>query len=108
MKRTGGETYLSEDGCGIHNDNTPDHKVVVEMWAGAVCAIEDDELCTSLMAELEQLAGRYGARVLVPDAHVSLGLRRNRDVMIAHLKLWQHFSVNDPDLGRFGTAVHIA
>ena len=76
--------------------------------AGTGTAIEDDELCTSLMAELEQLAGRHGARVLVPDAHVSLGVRRNRDVMIAHLKLWQHFSVNDPDLGRFGTPVHIA
>ena len=28
--------------AGVHNDNTEDHEVVVEMYAGAVCAIEDE------------------------------------------------------------------
>ena len=41
-RRTHNETYLSEEGCGVHNDNTEDHEVVVEMYAGAVCAIEDE------------------------------------------------------------------
>ena len=61
-----------------------------------------------VIADLERLAGACGACVLVPDARVSLRVRPLRDVMIAHLKLWQHFSLNDCDLGRFGTAVHIA
>ena len=49
-----------------------------------------------------------GARVLVPDAHASLRVRPCCDVMLAHLKVWQHLSVDHPQFGRYATAVHIA
>ena len=33
-ERTGGGTYLSEDGCGVHRDNTDDHEMVFKMLGG--------------------------------------------------------------------------
>ena len=100
-------TYLSEDGCGTHFDQSDTHEVVVEVWAGDVCALPEQERRRA-MELAEQLAGRHGARVLVPDARVSLRVRPCRDVMIAHLKAWQHLSINHSVFGRYATAVHIA
>ena len=54
----------------------------------------------------QELAGALGARVLVPDAHASLRVRPCCDVMLAHLKVWQHLSVDHPQFGRYATAVH--
>jgi hypothetical protein len=107
VDRTGGGSYLSEAGCGVHKDSTKDHEVVLEMWGGHVCSLpaEDQGEVISL---LQKMAGPLGARVLCPDAHVSLGVRPLRDVMVAHLKVWQHFSIDDELLGRYGTAVLIS
>ena len=46
--------------------------------------------------------------MLVPDAHVSLRVRPCCDVMVAHLRVWQHFSIDHPVYGRYSTAVHIS
>ena len=54
------------------------------------------------------IKGVHGARVLVPDAHVSLRVRPCCDVMVAHLRVWQHFSIDHPVYGRYSTAVHIS
>ena len=53
------------------------------MWAGDVCGLEDAERAEAIRRAVE-LSGVHGARVLVPDAHVSLQVRP----WIAHLRLW--------------------
>ena len=30
------------------------------------------------------------------------------DVMVAHLRVWQHVSIDNPVYGRYSTAVHIS
>ena len=100
-------TYLSEDGCGTHFDQSDTHEVVIEVWAGDVCALPEAERIKA-MELAERLAGRHGARVLLPDARISLRVRPCCDVMIAHLKAWQHLSINHPVFGRHATAVHVA
>ena len=83
------------------------HEVVIEMWAGDVCGLEDAERAEAIRRAVE-LSGVHGARVLVPDAHVSLRVRPCCDVMVAHLRVWQHFSIDHPVYGRYSTAVHIS
>ena len=104
-RRTGGG-YLSQAGCGVHVDATPDHETVIEMYVGEVCALPAERRA-AVVDELTALAGELGACVLVPDARVALRVRPLRDVMVAHLRFWQHFSLQHTILGRFGTAVHI-
>jgi len=101
-------TYLSEQGCGAHFDGTIDHEVVIEMWGGDICALATPQEREKAIELAERLAGPHGARVLVPDAHAALCVRRLRDVMLAHLKVWQHLSVDHPIFGRYATAVHVA
>ena len=100
-------SYLSEQGCGVHYDGTNDHELVLEVWGCDVCAIQTETERAFAIEKLEAMAGDHGSRVLVPDAHVALCLRRCRDVMLAHLKVWQHCSVDHPKFGRYGTAVYI-
>ena len=100
-------TYINESGCGVHFDNASTHEVVIEMWAGDVCGLEDAERAEAIRRAVE-LSGVHGARVLVPDAHVSLRVRPCCDVMVAHLRVWQHFSIDHPVYGRDSTAVHIS
>ena len=69
------------------------------MWAGDVCGLEDAERAEAIRRAVE-LSGVHGARVLVPDAHVSLRVRPCCDVMVAHLRVWQHFSIDHPVYGR--------
>ena len=33
---------------------------------------------------------------------------RCSDVMVAHMRVWQHFSIDHPVYGRYSTAVHIS
>ena len=79
-------TYLSEQGCGVHFDGTIDHEVVIELWGGAICALATLQEREEVIELAERLAGPHGARVLVPDAHAALRVRRLRDVMLAHLR----------------------
>ena len=72
-----------------------------------MCRLREPERAKAIRLS-QELAGPLGARVLVPDAHVALHVRPNCDVMLAHLKVWQHLSVDHPVFGRYGTAVHIA
>ena len=60
-------TYINESGCGVHFDNASTHEVVIEMWAGDVCGLEDAERAEAIRRAVE-LSGVHGARVLVPDA----------------------------------------
>ena len=101
-------TYINESGCGVCTLITPStHEVVIEMWAGDVCGLEDAERAEAIRRAVE-LSGVHGARVLVPDAHVSLRVRPCCDVMVAHLRVWQHVSIDNPVYGRYSTAVHIS
>ena len=43
-----------------------------------------------------------------PPPIVSLRVRPCCDVMVAHLRVWQHFSIDHPVYGRYSTAVHIS
>ena len=76
-----------------------------------VAALADFDFLSHLFSAWDravELSGVHGARVLVPDAHVSLRVRPCCDVMVAHLRVWQHFSIDHPVYGRYSTAVHIS
>ena len=80
---------------------------IAARFGTATLGLEDAERAEAIRRAVE-LSGVHGARVLVPDAHVSLRVRPCCDVMVAHLRVWQHFSIDHPVYGRYSTAVHIS
>ena len=102
-------TYLNEDGTGMHTDGGELHELVVEMMSSGFCSLSaSNRAIASQLLEREREGIELAAMPIVPDAHVALKCVPLRGMMLAHLHVWQHASVQHPVVGRYGTAVLIS